>query len=125
MYRILLKYTNSGECIKINNVDDKVKELNNNEEIKEVDIVYDAAFYHKEPFRSNYLKDLIKKKCKELLNKKQYVFNLSNGWRKDEEYKKWCEDIIAFCNSFEDLEIKEKIIKFPIDPWGVEEVLEL
>jgi len=66
---------------------------------------------------------LIKSKTKALLGR-NYIYGLNSGWRKDVEYKRWCEELINFSNSFEGQTIGENQITFPTDPWGNQEVLD-
>jgi len=79
---------------------------------------------HREPFRTKYMYLKIKEKTKEMFSKYNYVFGLSTGWGKDVEYKRWCEELINFSNSFEGQTIGENQITFPTDPWGNQEVLD-
>lgn len=80
---------------------------------------------HKKPYLTEFRLGRIKKKAGELLSKHNYVFGLSTGWQKDQEYRTWCEEVINFSNSFENQTIEETQITFPADPWGNQEVLEL
>ena len=114
-----LKFTNGGECI-------ACLVGTNDPSFEEVEVYsLDLNKNHKEPYLSSFRRSKIKEKTKDLLSKHNYVFGLTTGWQKDQEYKDWCEEVINFSKSFENKTIEETQITFPTDPWGKQEVLEL
>lgn len=114
-----LKFKENGECVAcmIDTKDPGFQELD-----VETLSVEDN---HKQPFLTEHRLSKIKIKTKEILLKHNYIFGLSIGWKKDYEYKKWCEEVISFSNSFEGRTIEDNQVTFPMDPWGYQEVLRL
>lgn len=122
MKKYLARYSSEGECIYCQPYNGKV--LNSGDEVLDYGQGR-VSDYHKPEYINSYKLQAIKNKAKELLSKNNYIFGLSTGWQKDDEYKTWCQDIISLSNSFDDTTITNNQIIFPLDPWGEQEVLDL
>lgn len=114
-----IKYKENGRCISC--LIDTNEAGYEEAEVESLDLNKN----HKEPYLSEYKFYKIKNKTDELMSSKNYIFGLSSGWGKDEEYRRWCSSLINFCNSFEGKSIEVNKILFPKDPWGNQEALDL